>query len=428
MAFLKKKQNTHASRNNCILCKSNKFENILPLRNCRLPDLYLNKLNEKNNLNKYYNFSVYMCKSCGHLQLKTIINSKYTWGNYFFKTGTKMKNNNHYDKYVESVFKFYKKKIQSVLDIGSNDGFLLKIFKKKKVPYILGIDASAEVAKLANNDKIKTINGYFNFKSSKRISKNYKKKFDIITANNVFGHNADLSSFARGVKNLLNNESIFVTEISYAPTILKKNYFLGTVFHEHTSYHSLTPLKSFLERLGLKIIKCEPNELQGGSLVCFIAKSNSAFKVDKSVSRILKLEKKDGFLNSKKIKKYLEKLTILKKNLDKKIDKITLKQDIKLFVFGSSVSSTTFFTYFNLTKKVDFIVDDNPLKQGKYHACGNIPIYPSSYLEKLKNHYGIIFAWEHNSKIVKKFNKFISKNSGFIQLFPKVKIIDKNNN
>ncbi len=428
MAFLIKKQNTHISRNNCILCKSKKLENILPLRNCRLPDLYLSKLNEKKKLNKLYNFSVYMCKSCGHLQLKTIINNKYTWGNYFFKTGVKMENNNHYDKYVKSVFKFYKKKIQSVLDIGSNDGFLLKIFKKKKVPYILGIDASKDVAKLANKDNIKTINDYFNLQSSKRISKNYKKKFDIITANNVFGHNADLPSFAKGVKNLLNEESIFVTEISYAPTILKKNYFLGTVFHEHTSYHSLTPLKSFLEKLGLKIIKCEPNELQGGSLVCFIAKSNSAFKVDKSVSRILKQEKRDGFLDSKKIKKYLVKLKILKKNLDKKINKTILKKDNKLFAFGSSVSSTTFFTYFNLAKKVDFIIDDNPSKQGKYHACENIPIYPSSYLEKLKNYYGIIFAWEHNSKIIKKFNKFISKDSGFIQLFPKVKIIDKNNN
>ena len=428
MAFLKKKLNTHVVRNNCILCKSNKLEIILPLLNCRLPDLYLNNLKEKNSLNKLYNFSVYMCKSCGHLQLRTIINYQYTWSNYFFKTGAKMKNNDHYDKYVESVFQFYKKKIKSVLDIGSNDGFLLKIFKKKKVPYTLGIDASKDVAKLANKDNIKTINDYFNLKSSKRISKNYRKKFDVITANNVFGHNPDLSSFAKGVKNLLTEESIFVTEISYAPTILKKNYFLGTVFHEHTSYHSLTPLKKFLEKLGLKIIKCEPNKLQGGSLVCFIAKTDSVFKEDKSVSRILKQEKRDGFLDSKKIKKYLVKLQILKKNLGREINKISLKKEKKIFAFGSSVSSTTFFTYFNLTKKVDFIIDDNPSKQGKYHSCGNIPIFPSSYLNKLKNHYGIIFAWEHNSKIVKKFDKFISKNSGFIQLFPKVKIIDKNKN
>tara|TARA_B110000003_G_scaffold273120_1_gene310266 strand:- start:43 stop:1329 length:1287 start_codon:yes stop_codon:yes gene_type:complete len=427
MTSLKKNQNSHTVRKNCILCNSNKLENILPLYNCRLPDLYLNNPSEKNGLNKKYNFSVYMCKKCSHLQLKTIMKKEYTWGNYFFKTGTKMANNNHYDKYVDSVFKFYRKKIHNVLDIGSNDGFLLKIFKKKKVPYVLGVDASAEISKLANKDKIKTINDYFNLKSSRNIAKKYNKKFDVITANNVFGHNPDLDSFAKGVKNLMTDESIFVTEISYSPTILKKNYFLGTVFHEHTSYHSLTPLKTFLEKLNLKIIKCEPNDLQGGSLVCFIAKSNSKFKVDKSVSRILKQEKKDGFLNPKKIKKYLKKLETLKKNLDKKISKIYQKKNKNIFAFGSSVSSTSFFTYFNLTGKVDFIIDDNPSKQGMYHACGSTPIYSSSYLDKLTDYYGIIFAWEHNSKIVKKFSKFISKNSGFIELFPKVKIIDKNN-
>ena len=428
MTLLKKNQNSHITIKNCFLCNSNKFENILPLYNTKLADLYLKNPSEKNSLNKTYDFSVYMCKTCSHLQLKTIMKKEYTWGNNFFKTGTKMFNNNHYEKYVDSVFKFYKKKIRNVLDIGSNDGFLLKIFKKRKVPYILGIDASVEISKLANKDNIRTINDYFNLKSSKKIAKNYSKKFDIITANNVFGHNADLPSFAKGVKNLMTDESIFVTEISYAPTILKKNYFLGTVFHEHTSYHSLTPLKYFLEKLNLKIIKCEPNELQGGSLVCFISKSNSIFKVDKSVSKILKQEKKDGFLNPKKIKKYLLKLETLKKNLDKKINKIYQKKEKKLFAFGSSVSSTTFFSYFNLTGKIDFIIDDNPSKQGRYHACGATPIYPSSYLNKLKDHYGIIFAWEHNSKIIKRFSKFISKNSGFIELFPKVKIIDKNIN
>jgi 2-polyprenyl-3-methyl-5-hydroxy-6-metoxy-1,4-benzoquinol methylase len=428
MTFLKKIHRSHIVRKNCILCNANKLENVLPLYNCRLPDLYLKKPYEKNSLNKFYNFSVYMCKTCSHLQLKTIMETDYTWGNYYFKTGTKMANNNHYDKYVDSVFKFYKKKIQNVLDIGSNDGFLLKIFKKRQVPYILGIDASAEISKIANKSNINTINDYFNFKSSKKIAKKFKKKFDVITANNVFGHNADLPSFARGVKNLMTDESIFVTEISYAPTILKKNYFLGTVFHEHTSYHSLTPLNSFLKNLNLKIIKCEPNELQGGSLVCFIVKSSSILKVDKSVSRILKQEKKEGFLNPNKIKKHIQKLETLKKNLNKKINKICLKKEKKIFAFGSSVSSTSFFTYFNLIGKVDFIIDDNPSKQGMYHACGGIPIYPSSYLDKLKNYYGIIFAWEHNSKIVKKFSKFISKNSGFVELFPKVKIIDKNTN
>jgi len=428
MAYLRKKINTHVVRNNCILCKSNKLEIILPLLNCRLPDLYLKNPSEKNNFNKTYNFSVYMCKACKHLQLKTIIKREYTWGNYFFQTGKKMGNNNHYETFVDSIIKFYKKKIRNVLDIGSNDGFFLKIFKRKKIPYILGIEASKDISRIANKNNIRTINNYFNLKSSKEIAKNYRKKFDIITANNVFSHNADLTSFAKGVKNLLTDESLFVTEISYAPTILKNNYFLGTVFHEHTSYHSLTPLKSFLEKQGLKIIKCESNELQGGSLVCFIAKSNSIFKVDKSVSRILRQEKKDGFLNSKKVKKYLFKIKTLKINLDKIIKEISKNKGKKIFAFGASISSTSFFTFFNLIGKIDFIVDDNPLKQGKYHPCGNIPVYPSSNLEKLKNYYGIIFAWEHNNKIVKRFDKFISKNSGFIELFPKIKIIDKNIN
>ena len=109
MAFQIKKK-THSLRNNCALCKSKKLGNILSLSDSRLPNLYLKNPNEKNSFNKIYDFSVYMCRGCGHIQLKTIINPAYTWSDYFFKTSVKMNNNNHYDKYVERIFKFYKKK------------------------------------------------------------------------------------------------------------------------------------------------------------------------------------------------------------------------------------------------------------------------------------------------------------------------------
>jgi 2-polyprenyl-3-methyl-5-hydroxy-6-metoxy-1,4-benzoquinol methylase len=408
-------------RKSCILCEKKKLKIFLPLKNNRLGDLYFTTKYEKHDLDNKYDFSVYYCNNCFHYQLKTIINSEFTWSNYFFQTTNKMKNNNHYYKYVKNIYSFFKKKPKTILDIGSNDGYLLNIFKKK-IQYVLGVDASKKLAYIANKNKIKTHYGYFNQKLANELQVKYKKKFDLITANNVLSHNDDLPSFIKGVKQLLSDEGVFVTEISYLPDILKKNYFLGTVFHEHTSYHTLYPLNKLIKKNNLKIVKCEKNKLQGGSLVCYIVNERANYKKHYSVNKILFSEKKENFLNPEKTKKYLIKLyrnKILLNNILRKLK----KKKAKLFAFGSSISSATFINFFNLEKRLDFIVDDDKRKQNKFHSCNRISIVSSEYMKKIKNAYGLIFAWEHNDKIIKKFSDYVGDTTGFIKIFPNVVLI-----
>ena len=204
------------------------------------------------------------------------------------------------------------------MDIGSNDGTLLKFFKE--IGYsVLGIDPAKEIAKKASLDGIETINDFFNLKTSEYIKEKYGNA-SLITANNVFAHCDDLSGITDAVSNLLNKNGIFVFEVSYLVDVYQKTLF-DTIYHEHLSYHSVEPLISFFERKNMTLIDVVKIDTHGGSIRCIVKNSVCSSEIKSSVNNFVELEnsllfnKSDTFNNfEKNIKIRKDELYSLLKN------------------------------------------------------------------------------------------------------------------
>ena len=262
---------------------------------------------------------------------------------------------------------------------------------------------------------------YFNLESSKNILNDYGKA-KIITSFNAFAHSDDVRGMVAGIKELLDHDGIFIFEASYLLDIFEKSL-IGTIFHEHLDYHSVYSLDLFFKSFGLEIFKVERNEGQGGSIVGYVQHKDGKIKIDESVLKLIKLEKKK-IISFKQIQEMNKNFLLMKKKINKLIESLVNKKKT-IAGFGSSISSTTFLSYFGIGKYLKYIVDDNKQKQNKLTPGDLIKIFPSSEISKQKVDYLIIFAWIHTDKIIKNFSSFVDEGGKFIRIYPEIEIFPK---
>ena len=265
------------SINECRLCSSKKLNTVLNLGKTPLANSYSAaavsiKL-------KKYPLKINLCNKCGHLQLSHSIKPEKMFRNYLYKTNTSKKNFLHFKNYASEVKKKIRKKHGKILDIASNDGTFLSFFNKKKY-FRLGIDPAKNLQKISQDKGIKQLDKFFTEETSEEIKKKFGK-FDLITANHVCAHVQNLDDFFKGVKNILNNNGLFVFEVSYRGSVLQKNTF-DTIYHEHLDYHALYPISKFLKKFKFKLLDFKITEAQGGSLRVYVSNNVKGIKIKKS--------------------------------------------------------------------------------------------------------------------------------------------------
>lgn len=406
-------------RSGCRLCGSKYLTLVLKIKATPPANAFVSKENLSKNQEKFP-LDVYFCENCNHIQLLDILDPKILFEEYVYVSGTSQTFIKHFEDYANYVIDNYHFPSDSlVIDIGSNDGTLLQFFKKHGLR-TLGIDPAKEIAKQANLKGIETLNAFFNFKFSNQILSKYGKAA-IVTANNVFAHIDNLDDFIKAVKNILLPHGIFVFEVSYLVDVLEKTLF-DTIYHEHLSYHSVTPVIKFFRKNGMELVEARRIASHGGSLRGIAVLSNAYSSVDKSVDNCIKIEnimqlnKADTFIDfDKKINK---KGTALN-NLLKK-----LKNDGKTISgFGAPAKATTLMYHFGIDDTIiDFIVDDNPLKQGLFTPGMHIPVLSSDALYEKKPDFLLILAWNFAESIMKNHEKYKKLGGSFIIPLPELHI------
>ena len=408
-------------RKTCRLCNSNKLVLTIPIWTTPVSDKYSSEKNSEPE-DPLIPLDVYMCTECGHVQILHVVNPDLLWDSYHFKTSRNPKLCNHYSNFVDEVIQTATKINSNFhLDIGSNDGTLINLFMEKKFTSI-GVECAREIAEEANSKGFNTIVAYMDTKTAEHIHKSYGL-VDVITANNVYAHIDDMNSLTNSIRSLLSENGLFIFEVSYLADVIN-NKLLGTIFHEHLSYHSIKPLIAFFNDHKLEIIKVSKNELQGGSVVCYVQHQNGPYKLEDSVNEIIEEENILQLDNANTIIKFNNGLQNYKVGINRILDDL-LSTGNKIAGFGSSISATTFLNYFDIANKIEFIVDDNEMKHFKFTPQHRIEVLPTKYIYKRKSDYLIIFAWEHNDKIIEKHKKYLGVNKGFITLFPKINVINK---
>ena len=392
--------------NFCLCCKSNKLKVILNLNKQSLANSFLKNLNQKE---KKYPLAVNVCLNCTHLQLTHIVSPKIIYKNYDYMSGT----TKTYLKYMKDFFFICKRNIDldkpnSVFDIGCNDGSQLDVFKKKGF-ITCGIDPARNIYKISKK-KHKIFCNFFD----KKFIKKFNKKFDIIISQNSFAHNPNPSNFLKNVKKIMHNKSILVIQTSQA-NMCKNNEF-DTIYHEHINFFNIKSMKLLVERNGLYLSRVIKNKIHGTSYIFIIKKYN---EIDKKLNEQIRDEK---YLNINYYKKWSKNCFNNVRNVKKLLNSIPKK--FKKIGYGAAAKSNTFLNFGKI--KLDFIIDDNTLKQNKFTPGQRIPIFSIKELNKYKKIKKIFFiplAWNFFDEIKDKIQKFRKSNKDlFIRFHPYVKI------
>ena len=244
----------------CLICDY-PIEQFLSLGKTALANSFLKDTSEKE---EFFPLEVYFCKNCHHVQLSDLISPDIMFKNYVYVSATSDSLRKHFSELAQDALsKVSMEKDSMVVDIGSNDGTLLKQFKFLGCK-VLGVEPAVNIAKIAKENGIDTWNDFFNEETAKQIREK-RGAAKIISGTNVFAHQPDYDSFMKGVLSLLDDDGIFVIEVPYLVNLIKGLEF-DTIYHEHVSYFALRPLEKLFNKYGLEIFNIDEREIHGALL------------------------------------------------------------------------------------------------------------------------------------------------------------------
>ncbi len=405
-------------RENCRLCGGRNIELVVKLDPVPLAEKYT--LPGEKADKEVYPLDVYMCRDCGHVQLLDVIDSDTLWDDYTYHSGQTKGIVEHFEEIAHDVINRYRPSSGSlVIDVGSNDGSLLRPFKSLGFR-VLGIDPAKEIARKATASGIETLPEFMTPALAKQIRQKHGPAA-VITAFNVFAHADDMSAMAESIRLMLAPDGVFIFEAQYLMDIVDK-MLLGTFFHEHMSHHSLKPMKLFLERHGLEIIDVQRNNIQKGSIVGAVQHRGGPRPVQPSVAQLLALEAEKKLDSPETVKGFATRLAKNRKRLAGLIAEWKAAGK-SIAAYGAARSGPTFIVQFGLGDAIEFILDDHPQKVNKLSPGHLIPVYPTAELYSRKPDYVVILAWVHAKKIVANNRKFLEDGGHFVVLCPDVQII-----
>ena len=331
---------------------------------------------------------------------KKIFNEKYP-----FYSGSSEYMKNHFKNYAEWIMKKFQKSSFKLIEIGSNDGTLLKNFINANIEYV-GFEPSKSVSEVAIKNKINTLNIFFNKKNTEEL-KNFRGKTNVICAANVICHVPDLNDLIESVDKLLSSDGVFIFEEPYLASMFSKTSY-DQIYDEHIFMFSLTSIKKIFELFNFELIDAFPQPTHGGSMRYVVGRKNK-HKINNRIIKGLDLEK---LQNLDDIKSCLDFKKNCEVSRNKTLEKLkTFKESgKKICGYAATSKSTTILNYCNInTDLIDFICDTTKDKIGKFSPGAHIPIVPISHFHDNLPDVAYLFAWNHKNEIFSKEKDFLNK-------------------
>jgi hypothetical protein len=303
-------------------------------------------------------------------------------------------------------------KDDTILDIGANDGTLLKYFKDDGF-ITIGCEPAKNLIKELKKNSNYVINNFWDFKYLKNILRKFKlKKPKVITAIGMFYDLEDPSKFISDAAKSLDDDGIFITQLMCLNSMIKEND-LGNICHEHLEFYSYPSLKYLFEKNGFKIMKIEENEINGGSYRIFCKKN-----INKSISYKEKTSLYD-------IKKFIKRVKKNKKKCLSFLEKCR-KKNKKVFIYGASTKGNTLLQYYGINSKmINFASERSPEKWGKYTIGSGIKIISETKARNLNPKYFFVMPYAFIKEFIVREKKWIKKGGKFILPYPYFKILNK---
>jgi len=346
----------------------------------------------------FYPLHAYVCEKCFLVQLEEfespeqIFNEEYAYFSSFSDSWLK-----HCKSYTDIISKKLNLSQNSkVVEIASNDGYLLQYFAEKNIP-VLGVEPSSSVAEIAEEKGIRTITKFFGVKTANELVTS-QENADLIIGNNVLAHVPDINDFVGGIKILLNENGSVTIEFPHLLNLINKNQF-DTIYHEHFSYLSLYTVEKIFNYHGMDIYDVEELPTHGGSLRIYACHSGNMQK-SQNVINLLSREKEFGLVDLNTYTHFSEKVKETKRKLLKHL--IALKKTGKSIVgYGAAAKGNTLLNYCGIGNDfIDYVVDKSPYKQGLFLPGTHISIESPEKIAQTKPDYIFILPWNIKDEII----------------------------
>ncbi len=406
-------------RSDCRLCGSHRLDLVLVLGSTPLANAFVGPA-ERSKPQDSFPLDVHLCSECGHVQLLDIVDPELLFRDYVYVSSTSPVFVDHFRRYAESMLSLMQlPKGSAVIEIGSNDGTLLRFFKDAGMR-VLGIDPARRIAAEASASGIETLPEFFDRPLAERF-RALGWDASLILANNVFAHADDLHGIADGVAHLLRRDGLFVFEVSYLADVFEKTLF-DTIYHEHLSYHAVKPLIGFFERHGMELIDAVRVESHGGSLRGIAQLKGGRFAKRSRVDELVAFEERLGLQRMGAFKTFSARIAQRKAELTWLLAGLTA-EGRRIAGFGAPAKATTLMFHFGLgPQMLRYLIDDSPLKQGLYSPGHHLPVVPSSalYDPAQAPEEVLILAWNFAESIMKTHQPFRDRGGRFIVPLPTV--------
>ena len=380
------------------------------------------KPQDLNNMEQFFPLHAFVCEDCLLVQLaeyvapEVIFDDQYPYFSSFSESWVA-----HAKKYVEYISeRLNLSKDSFVVELASNDGYLLQHFVENGVP-VLGVEPTENTAIAAREKGVPTECLFFGEEVAKQISEQYQKA-DLILGNNVLAHVPDLNDFVEGIKQLLAESGTVTIEFPHLLQLIKNNQF-DTIYHEHFSYFSLLAVEKVFKNHGLRIFDVQELKSHGGSIRIFACHDASSQETLPSIANLLEVERQAGLFDANSYTRYGQQVEETKRKLLSFL--IKLKNEGKTIVgYGAPGKGNTLLNYCGIREDfLDYTVDRSPHKYGTHTPGTHIPIFHPDKIKETKPDYVLILPWNLSREISEQMSYIREWGGKFIVPIPEVKEI-----
>lgn len=406
----------------CRFCGSDNLTEMVDLGFSPPSNSFLLK-EDLNKMERFYPLKVMVCDQCYLVQVDEfaqhdeIFSDDYVYFSSYSSSWLK-----HCSKYVDYITQRLNLDSQSqVIEIASNDGYLLQYFKNKNVN-VLGIEPTSNTAKVAIDKGIPTRIEFFGVECSKKLTQE-NIKADLLIGNNVLAHVPDINDFVAGIKLVLKESGTVTMEFPHLLQLMEKNQF-DTIYHEHFSYLSLGSVQRIFSHHGLTIYHVEEIGTHGGSLRIFAKHNNNAtIQLEKTVESLIQKEDEFGLKDLELYKNFQSKADLIKNDFNAFLIDMK-KAGKKVAAYGAAAKGNTLLNFCGVRKDLlSFIVDASPHKQNKYIPGMHIPVVSEEMIKTEQPDYIIILPWNLKDEISQQLNYAKTWGAQFVVAIPKVQIL-----
>jgi len=367
-----------------------------------------------------YPLRVRVCRDCLLVQLESSIAPEQLFSHYVYFSSFSQHWLAHCERYADMIrARLGLTSASQVVEIGSNDGYLLRFFQQRGIP-VLGIEPAANVAGAAQAGGVPTEVAFFNAETANRLRGRYPA--DLIVANNVFAHAPDINSFVRSLALLLKPGGTITIEVPYLVRMIEDCQF-DTIYHEHVFYFSLLSVEAALSRSGLSVYDVELLPTHGGSIRIYAAHQSEGRPPFDEVIRVRQNERKAGLDRVETYRRFADAVAVAKRNLAHFFSEAA-HSGKRIVGYSAAAKGISLLNYVGVeARSIDYVVDRSPHKQGLQLPGTHLPIYAPERVFETRPDYLLVLAWNIREEIMEQMNEIRSWGGAFVIPVPELTVV-----